>query len=40
VAVVSLVNATNRSFFLHLVGRVPDGLMADIDRGLRLVLAL
>src|SRR5688572_9018485 len=40
VAIVSLVNATNRMFFLHRLGRVPDDLMADIDRGLQLVLAL
>jgi mRNA interferase MazF len=40
VAVVSLVNTTNRSLLLHRLGRVPDALMADIDRGLRLVLAL
>jgi mRNA interferase MazF len=40
VAIVSLVNTTNRNLFLHRLGRVPDDLMGDIDRGLRLVLAL
>jgi mRNA interferase MazF len=40
VAIVSLVNATDRSFFLHRLGRVPDDLIVEIDRGLRLVLAL
>jgi mRNA interferase MazF len=40
VAVVSLVTTTNRNLLLHQLGRVPDHLMGDIDRGLRLVLAL
>lgn len=40
VAIVSLVSTTNRSLFLDRMGRVPDALMSDIDRGLRLVLAL
>jgi mRNA interferase MazF len=40
VAVVSLVNSTNRTTLVERAGRVPDDLMSDIDRGLRLVLAL
>jgi mRNA interferase MazF len=40
VAVVSLVNATNRNWLLSRSGRVPDDQMVDIDHGLRLVLAL
>jgi mRNA interferase MazF len=40
VAIVSLVSTTNRSLLGDRIGRVPDGLMADIDRGLRFVLAL
>jgi mRNA interferase MazF len=41
----SFVNLTqiytlDRRALQSLIGRVPDGLMADIDRGLRFVLAL
>jgi mRNA interferase MazF len=40
VAIVSLVNATNRNWLVSRLGRVPDDQMVDIDHGLRLVLAL
>lgn len=40
VAITSQVVPTDRGKFLELIGRVPDALMADIDAGLRLVLAL
>jgi mRNA interferase MazF len=40
VAVVILVNKTNKNLLADRIGRVPDDLMSDIDAGLRLVLAL
>ena len=40
VALVSLVGSTNRLLLTERIGRVPDRLMAEIDSGLRLVLAL
>ncbi len=40
VAIVNQVMTINRRLFTERIGRVPDSLMADIDDGLRLVLAL
>ncbi len=40
VAVVNQVNTVNRRLFTERIGRVPDDLMARIDEGLKLVLAL
>ena len=40
VAQVGLVGTTNKRLLSSLVGRVPDGLMHEVDEGLRLVLAL
>lgn len=40
VAITSQVVPVDRRRILDRIGRVPDEFMADIDRGLRLVLAL
>lgn len=40
VAITSQVVPIDRRRLLDRIGRVPDNLMSDIDRGLRLVLAL
>ena len=40
VAITSQVVPTDKSRLLDRIGRVPEDLMADIDAGLRLVLAL
>lgn len=40
VAITSQIVPTDKSRLLERIGRVPDDLMADIDDGLRLVLAL
>jgi len=40
VAIVSILSSTNRTVLIERLGRVPDDLMADVDRGLRFVLAL
>jgi mRNA-degrading endonuclease toxin of MazEF toxin-antitoxin module len=40
VAITSQVVPTDKGRLLERIGRVPDDLMADIEDGLRLVLAL
>jgi mRNA interferase MazF len=40
VAITSQVVPVDKRRLLNRIGRVPDVLMADIDRGLRFVLAL
>jgi mRNA interferase MazF len=40
VAITSQVVPVDKRRLVNRIGRVPDALMADIDRGLRFVLAL
>jgi mRNA interferase MazF len=40
VAQLHLLTVTNKRLLTDRIGRVPDGLMAQIDDGLRLVLGL